>query len=246
MKILALSLVALSFNSFAQGLTAQIKNFNINYSAPSGSANSEVFEFRDINYANTTEYSVELQGGKLFLEAPDQSIQLDGLPDFVTQVEDLEVQDVNLDTIAGEIFFNLGYFFTRTTLDNMAIKNLAVKCNNQRDSGDLMHDLLDQCLNEAGQISIEELIQAGKSQFKYFSMSTHNNDMSFRIKAAGYTIKGAGETFFENNTIKIHITKAKYGFLNVKSRMFRELKALETDSIRVNNPWIEIDLGAHN
>ena len=245
MKILALGLITLSFNSFAQGLTAQIKNFNINYKAPSGTANSQVFVFRDINYPNATGYSVELQGGKLFLEAPDQSIQLDGLPDFVTQVEDLEVQEVNLSTVADEIEFNLGYFVTRTTLDNMAVKNLSIKCLNQRDSGDLMQDLLDQCLNEAGEVSIEELIQTGKSQFKFFSMNTNNNQMSFGIKAAGYTIKGAGETFFENNMVKIHITKAKYGILNVKSRMFRELQALESSSIRVNNPWIEIDLGTN-
>ena len=73
-------------------------------------------------------------------------------------------------------------------------------------------------------------------------MSTQDGIMDFKVTAAGKTVRGEGETYFDGDTVRIKITKAKYGIFNVRGLLFKELESLASEKIRINNPWIEIDL----
>ena len=84
--------------------------------------------------------------------------------------------------------------------------------------------------------------QKSETTISNLKLTSQNNKMNYQIKASGYNIKGHGETYYQDGLVKIKISTAKVGFLNVRGKFFSELRKMESNTIRVNEPWIEIDL----
>lgn len=71
----------------------------------------------------------------------------------------------------------------------------------------------------------------------------NSNTLEFSLKNKVW-IKGNGAIFFDKDTqqVRIRVDKAKTGFLNITGKFFREIKAMENDFLKVERPWITIDL----
>ncbi|MAZ48661.1 MAG: hypothetical protein CME65_08855 [Halobacteriovoraceae bacterium] len=237
-------LVALTLGGivYASPYYGELKNFNLNYYQPSGNAQSELLIFRDINYQTSTSYEVELQAGSLFLITPISTIQLDNLPAFIADVDTLTVNNLNIISHQSGIELDLEYMSSSTNSESISIEELKISCTSLTSTQDPMDQILDQCLNNAGEVSLSRFFEGSKQQLANFTMSTENGMMDFKVTAAGKTVRGEGETYFDGNTVRIKITKAKYGIFNVRGLLFRELEELASEKIKINNPWIEIDL----
>lgn len=58
------------------------------------------------------------------------------------------------------------------------------------------------------------------------------------------TVKMNGKVYYEadQERVRVRIDRARAGFLNVLNMLFDELKAIESEKIRVEKPWITFDL----
>jgi hypothetical protein len=241
--IMAMALGAVSVYSYADFPDSNIQEFQGSYTSPSGNANAQKFEFTDIDFGPNPQFSVEKQAGVFFLETPNEMMQIENLPTFIADLEQVEWSGVNLKTNKTSIDLNL-FKVTGSAPDNsLVIDNLTLDCQHGTFQGELMLEVLDSCLNKEGVFSLKlmETTKEGRTdKIQDIWFSTKATKMNFKLKAAGATIKGRGATFYEDNSVKIRIDKAKAGFFNVRGKLFKELKKMENENITVNLPWIEI------
>ena len=241
-KLVGLLCILYSLNFTAFALHGELRNFNLNYNHPSGEASTQYFVFQEINYQNPTQFLVELQAGSIFLETPESTIQIDNLPRFVADVAELQIQNANILSDQQNFSFHIEQFFSKANQSDMTIQNLNISCAKLSNVEPPLSELLNSCLNNRGEIFLGSFYEGSKKQIADFTMNSQNGIMAFKITAEGKTIRGEGETYFDQNIIRIKITKAKYGIFNVRGRLFRELEILASEKISINNPWIEIEL----
>ncbi len=241
-SILTCTLVLLSTPLWANDYEASVTNFNLNYSSPSGKASSTALSYDQYNYPSYTEYAVELQGGVLTLETPDELIQLDNLPDVISDVDHLVVSNLNITSNSSKVAVSANSLKSQSTDSSLDVSRLAINCAYQSSNDTFINEVLDSCFNNKGDVTLGSYKDSGKEVVGDTTLSVRNNTMNFQMKAQGLKIKGNGKTYFENNQIRIRVDKAKVGFLNVRGRLFNELEKLESEKVSVNEPWIEIQL----
>ncbi len=240
--ILACALLSMAMPIVANEYQATVKNFNLNYNFPSGTANSQELIYKNYQYYGATGYNVELQAGVLLLETPDDIIHLDNLPDSITEVNALTISGLNLTSNSQLVALEANRLATQSTDSSIDIRNFAIDCDYEDIDEELMQEVLHSCFNVGGNIDLGSFISNGSEVISNTEFSLNRNNMDFEMKAQGLKIKGNGKTYYENNQIRIRIDKAKVGFINVRGRLFKELEKLESDKVQVNEPWIEFSL----
>jgi hypothetical protein len=241
--IVAMALGLSSVSSFADFPESNIQEFQGSYNSPSGTAKANRFSFTGVDFGENPEFSVEKQAGVFFLETPNESLQIEGLPEMISELQELRWNGVSLKTVPGSIDLDLLNITGSAPDNSLLINDLKLDCQHGVVQGELMEEILDSCLNTNGVFTLKlvKTTKEGKTdKIENIWLSTKDTKMSFKLKAAGATIKGRGATFYEANTVKIRIDKAKAGFFNVRGKLFKELKKMESENISVNLPWIEI------
>lgn len=238
-----MTLVAMSVYSYADFPESNIKEFRGSYTSPSGIAKAQNFQFTGTDFGLNPEFSVEKQAGVFFLETPNETMQIENLPEFIMELEKVGWSGINLTTTPKSIDLNFEKITGSAPDNSLIIDKLALSCQHGMLQDELMPEILDSCLNNEGVFSLKlmETTKEGKTdKIQNIWFSTKGTKMNFKLKAAGATIKGRGATFYEDNIVKIRIDKAKAGFFNVRGKLFKELKKVENENITVNLPWIEI------
>lgn len=239
---LGLFLIITTLSLFAQDFVGSIRNFNLNYSQPSGRGSSDYLSIDNIVYDQRTEYEVELQAGSLILTTPDNMIQIDELPSSIVDVDSLLISALNMTSDSSQIHLGMNKLHGATSKDNQEINNFSLHCQKQLFGSTFNETVLHSCLNISGSLRVKKYVQKGKTQFTDLKLNTTNTKMKFEIKTQGLKAKGKGRTFYQNNMIRIKIEKANVGPINVKGKLFDALKKMRSPSFRVNKPWIEIDV----
>lgn len=225
--------------------TSKIENFNGSYLDPSGTASADYFEFNQYQFGANAEFTVEKQAGSIFLETPDESIQFDNIPDFITNLSELEWKNLNLNTNSSSIDFSLKSLKGSHTEGAVKINNLSLECKNKNATSTSDNEILEMCLNQFAEVSLASTKITDKDKdtdVSNLSISIDKNDMKYKVKYGSFTVKGHGQTFYETNLIRIKISTAKVGILNVRGKLFNELSKNQTEDLTVNEPWIEIRL----
>lgn len=248
--IVLLGMMIVSFSTFSKFPLSEISDFSGNYNDPSGEASAVIFKYDDLNYSNAN-FKVERQAGVIFLETPDQSYELNQLPDSIQNLENIDWTNFSLLSSGDKLRLSLDRLTGNSIVDGIKnsidLKKLSFECLNLEisEQKDMAQELLESCLNNFGKISIESMssIKDGKQdELSNILFQVNQDALSFKLKAQGFTIKGKGEVFLKDSIIRIHITKAKSGIFNVRKKLFKELKKMENESVVVNMPWIEIYL----
>jgi hypothetical protein len=224
---------------------SKIENFSGSYLSPSGLATASRFEY-DTYVEETPSYRIEKQGDSLFLISDLSEFQIDNLPEIIDELSSLEWSSISVESTAKEITLSIPSFSGESINKSIDISNLNLKCTARDEVGELSHLILDACLNTKGSFSFSSVSIMDKKEDKRTILDSLNltvikNKLNFSIKQ-GVTIKGDGDIFYEDDSVRIKIKKAKAGIINVTGRLFNELKKLESDSIKVERPWVEISL----
>lgn len=241
-SILACALVMIMAPAKANNDVASITNFNLNYHSPSGSASSAELHYNQYNYPAHTNYNVELQGGILTLETPDDLIQLDNMPDSLSQVDSLEVSNLNLKSNSSSIALRLNHLNTKAQKSAMDLDRLSINCGYRASNDTFTHELLDSCFNNKGRLGLGFYKDKGKEVLGSTIFNTNGNNMNFQVRSQGHNIKGNGKTYYSNGLLRIRIDRARVGIFNVRARLFNELNKLRSTKISVHEPWVEIQI----
>jgi len=241
-SILACALVVMSAPAMANDYEASVTNFNLNYNSPSGTANSAKLRYGQYNYPGHTQYKVELQAGILTLETPDDLVQLDNLPDSLSQVDALVVNDLNLLSNSSSLGLRFNHLKTRTQKSALDIQRLSVNCGYRASNDTFIHEVLDSCFNNTGRLGLGSYKDKGKEILGSTIFSIYNNRMNFQVMSQGHKIRGNGKSYYSNGMLRIRIDKAKVGIFNVRRRLFNELNKLQSDKVSVHEPWVEVQI----
>ena len=243
MKKLLMTLLLTSVSAYAFFPLTDVQNFNGSFNDPSGTAFADQFDLPDYQLGSDVEFSVERQAGVYILQTPVEEIQLDQLPDLVYQMMSLDWSGAYLFSNDNEFQVGLTELDGVHATGSLKLRDFHLACESLGTLSDLMDEVLEACLNNQGTVSLDYLsmTQDGdNSTLENLNFDISGDKMNFKIKAKGVTIKGRGEVYYRPGLVQIKITKAKAGIFSVKSKLFKELKVLESENITVNNPWIEI------
>lgn len=231
-----------SFTLSAQDFTGEIRNLNINYTHPSGTGSTDYLNIDQVLYDQKTNYEVELQAGSLFLTTPDNMIQIDNLPSAVTGVDNLTIRNMRMLSNSTQIRFGVDKLRGSDSKQKQDIDRMTLRCDKELAGSTFNETVLHSCLNIKGSLRVGKYRQNGKEQFSALKFDTKRSRMTFEIKISGLKAKGKGRTYYQNDMIRIKIDKAFVGPINVKRKLFDELKKMRSPTFRVKSPWIEVDV----
>lgn len=240
--------ILLSFchQAFAQFPITNIENFTGNYAEPSGEATATNFSYETINFGKNPVFTVERQAGFINLRTPDKEFTWENPPAFIDELNTLNWQNIRLNSDDNHFSLNVPRFNGNSDEASFSTSNLSLNCAHAGNQyQDLASELLDACLNNSADLSTSAISfsNARGTTLSRLNFDIRKNKLNFSVNV-GVTVKGDGQVWYEhgNKMIRIKIDRAKAGFLNVRGKLFNELKALESNKIRVHEPWIEIEL----
>jgi hypothetical protein len=250
-RIMIIGLVTCSTSVLAEFPLGNISEFTGSYSEPSGKATASNWEYKDLSYKAPVDIEIEKQAGLMYLSIENNEFEFDQIPKEIEQLQFIDWSAFNLQSDGKKFQLNLesllGNSVSSTDSHSIDLKKLNIECDNLESTEErtIAEEFLDSCLNNYGNFSVGSMVTVkdGKTEtVSNVNFNTDQNKLTFKMKAKGFTLKGRGEIYFEDDSIKIKIDKAKAGMFNAKSKLFKEFKKQESDKLIVNKPWIEIIL----
>ncbi len=241
MKIL-ITILSVTSIAFAQVPTTSVTDFNLSYNDPSGVASADHLIVPGYSFENSPNFTVEKQAGNFILETTNESLTIEDIPEQIMELEKLTVANLNLRTNNTKIFLSVDKLAGNNLDADIDVKSLSIDCDYEHLSADIKDEVLNSCVNNNGRIKIDKFANNGKDVVNDADLRFNKNGLNFTIRAAGFNVKGSGKAYYTPGLLRIKVERAKVGILNVKNKVFDELEKVQSQSVRVSNPWIEIDL----
>ncbi|WP_127717919.1 hypothetical protein [Halobacteriovorax sp. HLS] len=263
MKKTLLGLMLLSAPlALADFTTVRITDFTGSYDKPDGRATaSELI----IPTQNKSKIEVTLQGDEkgYLLSFNNREYYFENPPAIINDIYTGNWKDLNYVTSGRRLSASIGTFNSVVEYSDTALRGLNVNCSKARMFENYGHQVLDACLtNSKVNLTyfktsssrkilniLEELpgVRASTTVVKNGTITISNK--SFNMVAEvdigmNAKVKIEGKTEFEDDKkrVSIRIDKAKASFLNIKNKIFDELKKSESDTFRVQKPYLYIML----
>ena len=253
-------------SSFADFKNVEVSNFTGSYQKPDGTATASRLVVPE---SITSTINISLKGVEdgYLLEYGDSEFHLKNPPAFIDDIETANWSNINFKTEAKTMSTSLTNFNSEVKGSRMALKGLSGNCSLNRDHTDNYGlQILDACLTNS-RFSISSLISNEISKaydllidvpgmigvnatavtIKNAKFSSKRNSFTFKGKvnlgiSANITIEGKSNYEIDKNRVSVRIDKAKASFINIKKKLFEELEKSETDTLRVESPYIYIYL----
>ena len=266
MKTLLFTLL-LSTQAFGQVQKVEIKNFNFNYRAPTGEGLADKFSYQKaVQEAQVVKVERIGEEFKILLEGTEnRELHWKGAPDLVLGADVIKLSSFNLDYgSALNVTAASGYF--QSPLRILSFNNLNLVCDRTYVLEEGFEQLIsgcfqrlqfkasafnsegegfDQAIMKAFDEGHNELLAKMGARNVDLKISSGKFNLSANVQAqVSGNVKSKGEMKFEASLKKItvKIDEVKFGFLNVTSKVFDELKKQETDSLKVSKPYVYIFL----
>lgn len=257
--ILAVSLIACVHAQDNPTLPkGSINNLNAKYISPRGNGTAKQINLEDFgNYSNAN-LEVENYNGILMFSVEDKSFELDLSMLGINDAEKINLSALNFSNANNKIGLNFGSAAANDPEFNLGVNNGSISCIRTQTFEDIKDDLLAACLKN-GNFSLGRFnMRSLDSQFynildesplgsdmslESIKLNISNHRMKGELKGnvtKGVTVKIEGASWYNpnNNEVKIKIDKAKAGWLNVKGTIFKELGKIQSENLRVNEPYI--------
>ncbi|WP_372655807.1 hypothetical protein [Halobacteriovorax sp.] len=267
MKNLILSaMVIATTSSYADFKSIEVSDFTGNYRKPDGSATAAKLTIPE---SITSRINIELKGVEdgYLLEFGNEEFHFKNPPSFINDIDSASWSKINYTTKSTQMNGSIDFMSSNVADSEMNIQKLSAKCYENRAFPEMYGlQLLDACLtnskfsvsyfrsnqlSSAYNILLElpgiENVVASDISIKNATLSTSKNSFKFAGKvdlgiSANIKIEGKSQLDKENNKVILKIDKAKASFLNIKGRLFDELKKSESKTFKVNEPYIYIYL----
>jgi hypothetical protein len=265
MKFL-LTFIFASSLGYAQVKQVEIKNFNFAYTAPLGEGLAESFSYQN---QKKGEQKVQVEKFaevfKLKFEGSEnQELEFKNAPAFIQEAETINLNTLNLN-LGQSVSLGLSQGEFVSTKEELILKNMNLSCDRLGLSSQILDEVLGGCIQRmsfkvSGFSSYPQkgidfaLIEAlnSSSEFKATSLSIKNVDLKinggkFQLSAdvkaqISGTASASGTAKYDapSKKITIKVSEIKFGFLDLTTQVFDELKKQESETLKVNKPYIYI------
>jgi hypothetical protein len=265
MKFL-LTFIFASSLGFAQVKQVEIKNFNFSYTAPLGEGVAESFSYQN---QKEGEQKIQVEKFadvfKLKFEGSEnQELEFKNAPAFIQEAETINLNTLNLN-LGQSVSLGLSQGQFVSTNEELTLKNMNLSCDRLGFSSQFLDEVLSGCIQRmsfkvSGFSSFPQkgidyaLIEAlnSSSQMKATSLSIKNVDLKinsgkFQLSAdvkaqISGTVSASGTAKYDTPTkkITIKVSEIKFGFIDLTTKVFDELKKQENETLKINKPYIYI------
>lgn len=264
MKICLISLALFSSISWSETINFQVTNFNFEYSNPRGEGKADTFSYSNLNPLNEVNVAVDKieEDFKFTVTgAENQEFELKNAPSFMTEAETIVVKSLNINVAESlKLTMSSGRFSSRK--DSLKLDGFSLDCNRVSNTDEQINELINGCTqrmrlkfskfsNANVKQSLNEIfegtLQKGSISVQSLDFKVNNRkyELAVDVKAdISGTVKSKGQISYDlpNKKIIVKITEVKFGFLNITSRVFSELKKQQTDTFKVKEPFIYYSL----
>ena len=265
-----LLLFSLFMTSMAWGQVSQvnIKNFNFNYHAPQGSGTAEAFSYQKKIF-DAQKVFVEKVGQdfKINLEGvQNQELLFENAPDLIKNAQEIKLSAFNL-SFSSTASLTIASAMFNSPDKNINLKNMSLACDRISTFPELMDQVVSGCiqkmslktsgLNTDGEAGFDQAfmkaIDEGHDEVlggvgvKNLNLKVVGGkfDLSAEVQAQiSGTAKGNGTIKYEVTTkvLTVKVSEIKFGFLDVTSKVFDELKKQESPTLRISKPYVYVTL----
>lgn len=268
MKSLFITLLLFSSVAEAQSLGVSIKNFNFSYQNPHGSGSATSFSRSGFVADEGVSVSVDKldKDFKLMVSgAENQEFELKNAPSFMTEAETMSVTGFNLD-LADRLNMNMTSGRFNSIKDELILDGLNLDCARDIVQAEVMDQLISGCIQKMtlktakfSQSANDGLVNALETALSaalvensmvlagvgVSSLDLKTNagkyDLSAEVKAqVSGKVKSNGNMSYDATTGKLtlKISEVKFGFLNITGKVFDELKKQQSETLKVNEPYV--------
>lgn len=267
MKTLLLSFL---MSSMAWGQVSQvgISNFNFNYQAPQGSGTADAFSYQQkIDAGQNVQVEKVGEDFKILLEGVEnRELTFKNAPDIIKNANTIKLSAFNF-SFAEKFLLTLNNAVLNSPDKTVDLKNLNLACDRIATFPEVMDQVISGCvqkmslktggLSTNGEAGLDQALMKaideghdqilGEVGLKNVSLKVNGGkfDLSADIQAQiSGTAKSTGSIKYEAaiKKITVKVSEVKFGFLDVTSKVFDELKKQESATLKVSKPYLYLTI----
>lgn len=261
MKKIILGMVFLgAISTYADFTTVKIKNFTGSYKQPDGRATASELIIPSSNKGKI-EITVQGDDNGYHLTYGENEFYFENPPAIINDIYTGAWKNVNYVTQGSKLNASIESFSSAVQYSDTNLRSFSATCSEKRIFENYGHQVIDACLTNANltmayfkTTSTRKIlnifadlpgIKASTTVVQNASIKILNNKFKMQAKvdlgmSAKVKIEGISEFQDQHNRVAIRIDKAKASFLNIKNKIFEELKKSQSDTFKVEKPYIYI------
>lgn len=252
----------------AQVTNGEIKNFNFSYQAPMGEGTADSFSYQQKTDAAQKVHVERLADDfKINLEGVEnQEIIFKNPPDIIKNAQTINLTAFNLSLIDRALLsMSSGVFHSPDS--DINLKNFNLACDRVGTFQDLLDQVLSGCVQKlnlrvggfsslGGEGVEHAIINAIDQRHDSFKGSVGIKNLDLKIASGKFqlsaeikaqisgTATGSGTVKYEAELKKVtvKVSEIKFGFLDLTTQVFDELKKQESQTMKVSRPYIYLTI----
>ncbi len=243
MKIVGILLLSLLFAcEIKTDNLIRLKGLNLDYSAPNGSGELSLYIGPSL-LEDSLKFELVKNEKTLDVSLPGIQYKME-IPGFLKKAQEIEISDFNLEVSRQKALVTLEKYYALKEDESQVLEDATVSCEAQSvsESGQkMMEDILHACI-ERGLIKFYSFKE---KKFEMVNLEAQISNGTLNITGQVFSsingkmkLEGAIEYLKEEKKIRLRADKVKFGILSVKKRFFQEMKELESENFKVQEPYL--------
>lgn len=240
MRLLSLTLATLLFPTATPPVL--VENMQLSYKVDRGEAQLARAQFvlddKTWDFTNAR-FDVSATEGGLLIERPEDGFSYPLKMNALADVTAADARGVWVDFAPGRVIGSVQSARLEKGGDTTTLGRASINC---RASARSVHPI-DSCLN-SGRVQVSSVggsADARAVDISELDLNIARGKTNFSVRVGGIgKITGTGTTTHEAqvSTVKIKIDKVRLGILDITGQFFSQIKDLESESLRVQRPFI--------
>lgn len=238
--------LVLSGQVFATDIKVEVQQFNFKYEAPHGEGEALVFNHNMKGIANSRvtvekieeDFKVSLSGSQ------EDEFVFKNAPAFVKNAESMYIANFNLllnDKAALAV--DSASFIDKK--NELGLSSFNLNCNRDMNQVENMDQFIAGCITQM--VLKASKVSTGSTTVKAIDFKSTGGkfNLGADIKAAiSGRIKGTGTLAYDSakGLLTVKVSEVKLGILNVTGTVFKELKKLDSEKVKVSNPYVYVTI----
>ncbi len=238
-----------------------VKDFNFTYKNPHGSGTAASFG-RSSLIDQKLSVSVQKVATDFVLNvsgAENEEFVLENAPSIMTEADTMNINGFNLD-FSKQLKMSLSSASFNSYSDSISLSGVTLDCARNSTMSEVMDEIISGCFKSmvfkssqfSSQNSAEVLMNAlvdkavqGAVGISALDLKITNGNyaLSANVKAdVSGKVKSSGTMAYNASTglVTLKIQEVRFSILNVTGKVFEELKKMENENIKVNQPYVYI------
>ena len=235
-----------------------VKNFNFSYQNPHGQGEATSFSRSKSTTSDSVNVSVDKIDQEFHIQVTggeEHEFIFKDAPSFMTDAETINLSGFNLD-LNDQLNLKVSSARFNSHSDSLQLDGLTLACQKLGVEENLMDQLISGCVQKMSFKSskfssqnsdaliasaLDEMMAGIGVNSVDFAINNGKFDLSAEVKAQiSGKVKSSGNMSYDSVTgkLSVKISEVKFGFLNITSKVFDELKKQESDRLTVKAPYV--------